>query len=278
MKELRDILDAYTRLAERGEAGVLASVAHVAGSTYRRPGARMLVLPDDTMVGLISGGCLEGDLLEHARRVRETGVPALVQYDHRGQDDIVWGLGLGCAGAVDVWLERVDARSPGPLRWLEAWSHARESGAIATALSGPRAGERRALTGRGELLGKLAAPEVDAASFQLEVGGLVSGDDLDDLPRDTTQRSLQRILHVRHVRLALPTVVTTAVVFHTQRNSHRNIPINNPASAANMKISKPCSRFNCNSNTSDCCRTSRSNSCRKSPSECSFKLFMVFSA
>ena len=163
MRELRDILDAYARLAARGEAGVLASVAHVAGSTYRRPGARMLVLPDDTMVGLISGGCLEGDLLEHARRVRETGVPALVQYDHRGQDDIVWGLGLGCAGAVDVWLERVDARSPGPLRWLEAWSHARESGAIATALSGPRAGERRALTGRGELLGKLAAPEVDAA-------------------------------------------------------------------------------------------------------------------
>jgi xanthine dehydrogenase accessory factor len=142
---------------------VLASVAHVEGSTYRRPGARMLVLPDDTMVGLISGGCLEGDLLEHARRVRETGVPALVQYDHRGQDDIVWGLGLGCAGAVDVWLERVDAESAGPLAWLGAWSHARLAGAIATALTGPRAGERRVLAASGELSGSLTSPGIDAA-------------------------------------------------------------------------------------------------------------------
>jgi xanthine dehydrogenase accessory factor len=163
LRELRDILDAYARLAERGEPGVLASVAHVAGSTYRRPGARMLILPDDTMVGLISGGCLEGDLLEHARRVRETGVPALVQYDHRGQDDIVWGLGLGCAGAVDVWLERVDAAHPGPLAKLGAWSQARLDGAIATALSGPRAGQRRILEASGELSGPLAAPAVDAA-------------------------------------------------------------------------------------------------------------------
>jgi xanthine/CO dehydrogenase XdhC/CoxF family maturation factor len=163
VRELRDILDAYAHLVQRGEAGVLASVAHVAGSTYRRPGARMLVLPDDTMVGLISGGCLEGDLLEHARSVRETGAPALVQYDHRGQDDIVWGLGLGCAGAVDVWLERVDATTSGPLGWLSAWSHARESGAIATALSGPRAGERRVLDARGELEGTLASPALDAA-------------------------------------------------------------------------------------------------------------------
>ncbi len=163
MKELRDILAAYARLAAKGEIGVLASVAGVAGSTYRRAGARMLVLPDDTLVGLISGGCLEGDLLEHARRVRETGVPALVQYDHRGEDDIVWGLGLGCAGAVDVWVERVDAAHPGPLAHLEAWSRARENGAIATALSGPRGGERRMLDARGKAVGPLASAEIDAA-------------------------------------------------------------------------------------------------------------------
>jgi xanthine/CO dehydrogenase XdhC/CoxF family maturation factor len=163
VRELREILDAYARLAQRGEPGVLASVAHVAGSTYRRPGARMLVLPDETMVGLISGGCLEGDLLEHARRVRETGEPVLVHYDHRGQDDIVWGLGLGCAGAVDVWVERVDAAHPGPLQWLGAWSQARETGAIATALTGPRAGQRRALGPRGAAEGPLALPAVDAA-------------------------------------------------------------------------------------------------------------------
>jgi len=163
VRELRDILAAYEQLAARGERGVLASVAGVAGSTYRRAGARMLVLADDTMVGLISGGCLEGDLLEHARAVRETGTPKLVQYDHRGQDDIVWGLGLGCAGAVDVWLERVDATQPGPLAQLGAWSEARTSGAIATALDGARAGQRRTLDAQAGLLGTLAVAEVDAA-------------------------------------------------------------------------------------------------------------------
>jgi xanthine/CO dehydrogenase XdhC/CoxF family maturation factor len=132
----------------------------------------MLVLPDDTMVGLISGGCLEGDLLEHARRVRATGVPALVKYDHRGQDDIVWGLGLGCAGAVDVWVERVDGTNPGPLRTLAAWSEARVSGAIATALDGPHAGKRRSLDARGALEGPLWLPEVDEALREcLAAGG-----------------------------------------------------------------------------------------------------------
>ncbi|HEU4428576.1 MAG TPA: XdhC family protein [Myxococcota bacterium] len=172
MRELRDILDAYERLSEGGEAGVLASVVHVEGSTYRRTGARMLVLPDETLVGLISGGCLEGDLLEHARRVRATGAPELVKYDHRGEDDIVWGLGLGCAGAVDVWLERVDRAQPGPLAWLAAWSRARESGALATALSGPRAGERRALGAQSGLAGTLAHPAVDRALREC----LASGD------------------------------------------------------------------------------------------------------
>jgi xanthine/CO dehydrogenase XdhC/CoxF family maturation factor len=163
MRELRDILDAYERLSDCGEAGVLASVVHVEGSTYRRTGARMLVLPDETLVGLISGGCLEGDLLEHARRVRATGAPELVKYDHRGEDDIVWGLGLGCAGAVDVWLERVDRAHPGPLAWLATWSDARENGALATALSGRRAGERRALGAQSGLAGTLAHAAVDAA-------------------------------------------------------------------------------------------------------------------
>ena len=163
MKELRDILDAYTRLAQRGEAGVLASVAHVEGSTYRKPGARMLVLPDDAMVGLISGGCLEGDLLDHARRVRETGVPTLVEYDHRGRGRHRVGPRARLRGSrrrVARARRRVD---PGPLAWLGSWSQARESGAIATAISGVRAGERRSLDARGEFRGALASPAIDAA-------------------------------------------------------------------------------------------------------------------
>ena len=155
LKELREILAAFDGLCEAGEAGVLASVVHVEGSTYRRSGARLLVTGEDRMIGLISGGCLEGDLLEHAKRVLESGAPTLVHYDATDEDDLVWGLGLGCAGVVEVWLERVDASAPGPLVWLAEWLAERRVAAMATAVGGPRAGQRGALPRGGRRLGTL---------------------------------------------------------------------------------------------------------------------------
>jgi xanthine/CO dehydrogenase XdhC/CoxF family maturation factor len=139
MRELRDILGAFQMLRKSGEEGVLASAVHTEGSTYRRSGARVLVLPDDQTIGLISGGCLEGDLLEHARRVRESGEPRIVRYDMRSEEDIVWGLGLGCAGVVDVLLERVGAAAAGPLDLLAECIRERKPGVLATALRGKAA-------------------------------------------------------------------------------------------------------------------------------------------
>jgi xanthine/CO dehydrogenase XdhC/CoxF family maturation factor len=115
VRELREIVSAFDALAARGETGVLATVVHVEGSTYRRAGARALLLPGDELVGLVSGGCLEGDLLERARALRAGGAAIRVSYDHRGQDDLLWGLGLGCAGRVDVLLQAVSREAPGPL-------------------------------------------------------------------------------------------------------------------------------------------------------------------
>ena len=136
MRALRDILGAFQMLRETGREGVLASAVHTEGSTYRRAGARMLVLPDDRVIGLISGGCLEGDLLEQARSVRESGKPRIVRYDMRPEEDIVWGLGLGCAGVVEVLLERVDAEAAGPLDLLAECVRERKPGVLATALAG----------------------------------------------------------------------------------------------------------------------------------------------
>lgn len=136
MRELREILRHWRRLEAEGGVGVLASVVHAEGSTYRRPGARALVLPDERSVGLLSGGCLESDLLLRARRVRERGVPELVRYDGTAAD-VLWGLGLGCAGIVDVLLEPVDAERPGPLAWLESCLEARRLGVLATVLESP---------------------------------------------------------------------------------------------------------------------------------------------
>src|SRR5262249_25549313 len=77
------------------------------GSTYRKPGAVMLIASNGESAGLLSGGCLEGDLGEYARVVIDTGKPRLVTYDMRGGDDLIWGLGLGCEGAMHILLIRV---------------------------------------------------------------------------------------------------------------------------------------------------------------------------
>jgi xanthine dehydrogenase accessory factor len=169
MRELGDILAAFESLAP-GDAGVLASVVHASGSTYRRIGARLLVLPDDALIGLISGGCLEGDLLARASEVHAEGSPRLVHYDATAEDDIVWGLGLGCAGVVDVLLEPVAPDRPGPLAWLAAWRRARGTGVLATALAPGRLGRRWALHPDGSLEGA-PSDEVRAALLRARSSG-----------------------------------------------------------------------------------------------------------
>ncbi len=96
-------------LLERAPAAmdsrVLATVVATAGSTYRKSGARMLIMADGSYLGLLSGGCMEADLAAHAREVIEAGVPRAVEYDMRGPDDVLCGLGAGCAGAMRILLE-----------------------------------------------------------------------------------------------------------------------------------------------------------------------------
>lgn len=86
---------------------VLATVIATEGSTYRKPGARMLIDDQGEACGLLSGGCLESDLAEHAGTVLISGSARLVEYDLRSSDDLVWGLGLGCEGAMTILLQRL---------------------------------------------------------------------------------------------------------------------------------------------------------------------------
>jgi xanthine dehydrogenase accessory factor len=79
---------------------------HTEGSTYRKAGALMLIAADGEYAGLLSGGCLEGDLREHARRVLAEGGAALLRYDMRSPDDLLWGLGMGCEGEMQILLLR----------------------------------------------------------------------------------------------------------------------------------------------------------------------------
>src|SRR6202049_2448501 len=91
---------------------VLATVVATAGSTYRKPGARMLIMADGSYLGLLSGGCLQADLKLHAQEVLASGVPRAIEYDMRGPDDILFGIGAGCEGAMRVLLEPAGPGSP----------------------------------------------------------------------------------------------------------------------------------------------------------------------
>ncbi len=137
MNELQAIVDAYTQSQVRGERTALATVVNVVGSAYRRPGARMLIAESGLTVGTISGGCLERDVVERAAEVIKSGVARIVEYDTRGNEDIVWGLGLGCNGVVQILLESVHEESEGAkaLQFIAGCLHARQRGILATVIS-----------------------------------------------------------------------------------------------------------------------------------------------
>jgi xanthine dehydrogenase accessory factor len=115
---LGPLLPLFDRERAAGNALAVGVLVHTAGSTYRKPGALMLIASNGDYSGLLSGGCLEGDLREHARSVIETGEPRIVSYDLRDPDDLVWGLGLGCEGAMRILLLRA-----GPERDWQPLTH-----------------------------------------------------------------------------------------------------------------------------------------------------------
>jgi len=104
---------------------VLATIVATEGSTYRKPGAMMLIDRDGGYEGMISGGCLEGDLLEHAARVFDSGEPAHVTYDMSADEDLVWSLGIGCDGVIHLLLQLLDDEGRGLFRHIDRAHSAR---------------------------------------------------------------------------------------------------------------------------------------------------------
>ncbi len=105
----RKLIESFHEWREVGTPMVLATVIHTAGSTYSKAGRQILIRIDGQHAGLVSGGCLEGDLAEHAQEVLKTGVPAVVTYDMRTEADDLWGMGLGCSGMLKILLQRLSA-------------------------------------------------------------------------------------------------------------------------------------------------------------------------
>lgn len=107
MKEFQTILEKVSRFSE-GERAVLATVVDVVGSGYRRPGARMLIDENGFGIGTVSGGCLEADVLERAKKVLDSGEATVITYDTTKDENSVFGLSMGCRGIVRILLEKVD--------------------------------------------------------------------------------------------------------------------------------------------------------------------------
>lgn len=132
MQDLQAVTQACCEAVRCNQPLALATVVLVEGSAYRRPGARMLLFPDGRRIGTVSGGCLESDVAERARKVMADGVPHYVRYDARGENgDVVFEL--GCKGVVGILIERAtDPYLLCHLRLLAGAVCKRETGVLAT--------------------------------------------------------------------------------------------------------------------------------------------------
>jgi xanthine/CO dehydrogenase XdhC/CoxF family maturation factor len=153
MQEHARMMAAFSAVQAAGGVCVLVTVVGTRGSSYRSPGARMLILPDGSRIGAVSGGCLEGELCRRAHWWTSESPAVLKTFDTSTQEDNE-GFGLGCGGGVDLLLERLDgdAGTTHPLLAQQRVTESREAAAMAavleaTAASGLRVGERFALDG-----------------------------------------------------------------------------------------------------------------------------------
>jgi xanthine/CO dehydrogenase XdhC/CoxF family maturation factor len=115
---MREIVDRVRSWRAEGEHVAIATVLTTVGSTPRPAGAKMAVTASGKIVGSISGGCVDTDVIEHAVEVLRTGRPEIIEYGH--SPDMSWEIGLMCGGSVQVFVEPVDP-SPTPVdaTWLD---------------------------------------------------------------------------------------------------------------------------------------------------------------
>ena len=166
MSEIADVLEAIGSLSAKGERMALATIVAVRGSTYRRPGARLLVPEEGAPIGNISGGCLEGDVADMARIVMDEGRARLAGWDLTADDDAVWGLGLGCNGAIEVFIEPAD-RAAEVAHALAAALEDERPICVVVVLESDRPdtvapGSRLMVRPDGTVEGSLGDPDVDA--------------------------------------------------------------------------------------------------------------------
>jgi xanthine/CO dehydrogenase XdhC/CoxF family maturation factor len=130
---MKGLLEILASLGSLQEPAVLATLVRVKGSSYRKPGARMVMRSGGGRTGVISAGCLEADLQARVTTVLRQGIPQLATFDLGSDLDLVWGTGMGCQGRAEVLLEAMAPESAAP--WMALCTRLlehRRSGALAT--------------------------------------------------------------------------------------------------------------------------------------------------
>lgn len=128
-REIKEILEATRAAKADGVRVALATVVRVRGSAYRREGAKMLIREDGDYVCMLSGGCLEAEVVAVAVELIESNSAKVVSYDL--SEDAMWGLGIGCGGSVDILIEPLENNG-----LLESWLGLLERGELAVAAVG----------------------------------------------------------------------------------------------------------------------------------------------
>jgi xanthine dehydrogenase accessory factor len=158
LSETIQVLAAVTDLEQRGRPMALATIVSVTGSTYRRPGARLLVPDEGDAIGNLSGGCLEGQVTEIGRDVMKSGESHLEFYDLTADDEVVWGWGLGCNGAIEVFIEPAANAAATAAILREALEEERSLATVtvlSSSVQGVEQGSRIVVYPGGEMAGSL---------------------------------------------------------------------------------------------------------------------------
>jgi len=138
---LKHLFERFEEWRAANERLVLGTVYETAGSTYSKQGSRVLIDGEGNYQGLVSGGCLEGDLAAHAAAVLASSEPRPVCYDMRGEHDILFGTGVGCDGMLKVLLQPLlDSRSDpwAPLARMAELAMGEETTLCAVVVDGDR--------------------------------------------------------------------------------------------------------------------------------------------
>lgn len=169
MKELQEIIKIYEAASQQNKKSALVTVVHLEGSSYRRPGARMLVNDDGRITGAISGGCLEGDALKKALFAISEQKNTLFTYDTSKEDDSEMGIHLGCEGLIQVLFEKIDVeKEDNPIQLLRKAIAQRQKAVVVTLFDlndnqNKQYGTCLLLEENGTLSGKIPIPQIEDA-------------------------------------------------------------------------------------------------------------------